>query len=108
MFRLDGKTAFVTGGTRGIGRACSEALAGAGAHVVMAYRGNEEAAKEDEITLVVQVNGKVRDRITLPAGFSQEEAKEVALQSEVVQRFLEGKEPRKVIVVPGKLVNIVV
>ncbi|MGD8604908.1 MAG: class I tRNA ligase family protein, partial [Anaerolineales bacterium] len=69
---------------------------------------DEEAAKEEEITLVVQVNGKVRDRITLPAGFSQAEAQEVALQSEVVQRFLEGKEPRKVIVVPGKLVNIVV
>jgi leucyl-tRNA synthetase len=69
---------------------------------------DEEAAKEDEITLVVQINGKVRDRITLPAGFSQEEAREVALQSETVQRHLEGQEPRKVIVVPGKLVNIVV
>ena len=54
------------------------------------------------------INGKVRDRITLPAGFTQEEAQEVALQSEVVKRHLEGKEPRKVIVVPGKLVNIVV
>jgi leucyl-tRNA synthetase len=69
---------------------------------------DEEAAKEEEITLVVQINGKVRDRITLPAGFSQEEAREVALKSDVVKRFLEGKEPRKVIVVPGKLVNIVV
>jgi leucyl-tRNA synthetase len=69
---------------------------------------DEEAAKEDEITLVVQINGKVRDRITLPVGFTQEEAQEVALQSEVVKRHLEGKAPRKVIVVPGKLVNIVV
>ncbi|MAQ18632.1 MAG: 3-oxoacyl-[acyl-carrier-protein] reductase [Sandaracinus sp.] len=46
MFRLDGKVALVTGGTRGIGRSCSELLAQAGARVVMAYRGNAEAAQE--------------------------------------------------------------
>ena len=67
-----------------------------------------ELAREDEITLVVQVNGKVRDRITVPADISESEAKETALQSEAIQRHLSGKEPRKVIVVPGRLVNIVV
>ncbi len=68
---------------------------------------DEEATKEDEITLVVQVNGKVRDRITVPVGIPAEEAKAKALASEAVQRHLKGKEPRKVIYVPGKLVNIV-
>ena len=67
-----------------------------------------ELAREDEITLVVQVNGKVRDRIRVPADISESDARETALQSEAVQRHLSGKEPRKVIVVPGRLVNIVV
>jgi leucyl-tRNA synthetase len=69
---------------------------------------DEEAAAEEEITLVVQVNGKVRDRITVPAGIGEADAKAVALKSEAVQRHLAGKPPRKVILVPGKLVNIVV
>jgi len=69
---------------------------------------NDEAAKEDEITLVVQVNGKLRDRITVPAGISDTEAEKRALASEAVQRQLDGKKPRQVIVVKGKLVNIVV
>ena len=67
-----------------------------------------ELAKEDEITLIVQVNGKLRDRINVPAGISEEDARAQALRSETVQRFMEGKEPKKVIVVPGRLVNIVV
>ena len=69
---------------------------------------DEAAAKEDEITLVVQVNGKVRDRIRVPAGIGEAEAKKAALASEAVQKHLQGKEPRKVILVPGRLVNIVV
>jgi leucyl-tRNA synthetase len=68
---------------------------------------DEIAAKEEEITLIVQVNGKVRDRITVPANISEEEAQIVALASEAVQRYTHGKEPRKIIVVPGRLVNIV-
>ncbi len=67
-----------------------------------------EAAKEDEITLIVQVNGKVRDRITVPAGIDDAQAKEIALASEAVQRHIGGKKPRKVIVVSGRLVNIVI
>jgi leucyl-tRNA synthetase len=66
-----------------------------------------EAAKEDEITLVVQVNGKVRDRITVPAGISEAEAQEKALASEIVQQHVDGQTPKKIIVIAGKLVNIV-
>jgi leucyl-tRNA synthetase len=69
---------------------------------------DEDAAAEDQITLVVQVNGKLRDRIQVPAGIAEDEAKEKALSSEAVHRFIEGKTPRKVIYVPGRLVNIVV
>ncbi len=69
---------------------------------------DQEAIKEDQITLVVQVNGKVRDRITVPVDISREEAEAKALGSEAVQRHLKGKTPRKVIYVPRKLINIVV
>jgi leucyl-tRNA synthetase len=66
-----------------------------------------EAAKEESITLIVQVNGKVRDRIEVPAGISEEDAKAHALASEHVQNRLEGREPKKIIYVPGRLVNVV-
>jgi leucyl-tRNA synthetase len=68
---------------------------------------DEAAAAEELITLVLQVNGKVRDRLVAPVGISQADAQAAALASEAVQRFLEGRPPRKVIVVPGKLVNVV-
>jgi len=58
--------------------------------------------------MVVQVNGKLRDRIVVPADISREAMEQLALQSPRVQAHLGGKPPRKVIVVPGKLVNIVV
>jgi leucyl-tRNA synthetase len=69
---------------------------------------DEEAAAEEMVTLVVQVNGKLRDRIDVPVGIGDEQAKEKALASPAVQKFLGDKKPRKVIVVGGKLVNIVV
>jgi leucyl-tRNA synthetase len=65
-------------------------------------------AAEDEITLVVQINGKVRDRLTVPAGLSEDSLRDHALASTRVQEMLNGQQVRKVIVVPGKLVNIVV
>jgi leucyl-tRNA synthetase len=68
---------------------------------------DEAAAAEDEITLVVQVNGKVRDRLVVPAGIDDGSAREMALASEGALRFTDGKTVRKVIVVPGRLVNIV-
>jgi leucyl-tRNA synthetase len=69
---------------------------------------DEAATKEDSIELPVQINGKVRDRITVPAEATEDEIKSAALASEVVQKFLEGKEPRKVIVANRRLVSIVV
>ena len=68
---------------------------------------DEEAAAEVEITLVVQVNGKVRDRINVPADIQEDKAREIALSSPAIQKLLGDQPPRKVIVVPGKLVNIV-
>jgi len=62
---------------------------------------------EDEIELVVQVNGKVRDKIRVAIDLSKEEIEELAKAAEKVQQFLEGNTIRKVIVVPGRLVNIV-
>jgi leucyl-tRNA synthetase len=67
-----------------------------------------EAAQDEEVTLVVQVNGKLRDRITVPVGITDEDAKALALASEGAQKFLEGAEPRKIVVIPGRLVNLVV
>ncbi len=68
-----------------------------------------EAAAEDEITLVVQINGKVRDRIQVPANISEEDAKRLALESEGAQRHMSGKPPRKVIFIAQRgMVNIVV
>ncbi|RSV18216.1 leucine--tRNA ligase [Sphingomonas sp. ABOLG] len=62
---------------------------------------------DDEVTVAVQVNGKLRDTILLPKGTPRETAEAQALASEKVARLLEGKPPRKVIVVPDRLVNIV-
>jgi leucyl-tRNA synthetase len=69
---------------------------------------DEEAAAEEEITLVVQINGKVRDRINVAVGISEDEARSKALNSAAILKFLDGKPPRQVIYVPGRLVNIVV
>ena len=68
---------------------------------------DEAATKEDSIELPVQINGKVRDRITVPAEATEDEIKSAALASEVVRKYLEGKEPKKVIVANRRLVSIV-
>ncbi len=69
---------------------------------------DETLAQAEEIELVIQVNGKVRDRLRVPADLSREEMERLALQSPRVQQYLNGGQPKKVIVVPGKLVNVVV
>ncbi|ESA36916.1 leucyl-trna synthetase [Leptolyngbya sp. Heron Island J] len=61
----------------------------------------------DEITLVIQIKGKTRGTITVPAGASKDELEQYARDSDIAQKHLAGKEIKKVIVVPGKLVNFV-
>ena len=68
---------------------------------------DEAALKKDAITMVIQVNGKVRAKLELPAGLEKEAIEKLALEHENVTKFTEGKTIRKVIVIPGKLVNIV-
>ncbi|MBW7874992.1 MAG: leucine--tRNA ligase [Candidatus Cloacimonetes bacterium] len=69
---------------------------------------NEEYLIENMVTLVIQINGKVRDQIQITPGLNQEECLKMARASEKVQKYLEGKEPVKVILVPDKLLNLVV
>ena len=64
-------------------------------------------ARNDEITLIVQINGKVRDKLTAPADADNAALQALALASPRVREQLDGNTPKKVIVVPGKLVNIV-
>jgi len=66
-----------------------------------------DLAAEEVITLVVQVNGKVRARLAVPADITEEAAREAALADANIQRHIAGKEVRKIIYVPGRLVNIV-
>jgi len=67
-----------------------------------------ELTREEVVTVVVQVNGKVRDRLQVAAGTSEAEIHAMALASEAVQRHLEGKPPKKIIYIPNKLLSIVV
>jgi len=69
---------------------------------------DEEAIKEDSIEIPVQVNGKLRDRVVVPADADEDDIKSAALATEGAQKYMEDKEPRKVIIVQKKLVNIVV
>ena len=68
---------------------------------------DEVLLHDDTIMLVLQINGKKRDEILVPADASNEAIEKVALASERVQKHLDGRDPKKVIVVPGRLVNIV-
>jgi leucyl-tRNA synthetase len=69
---------------------------------------DEALAKEEEITLVVQVNGKLRDKVMVPVSISEAEAKQQATDLPKLQAYLQGRDVIKVIYVPGKLVNFVV
>jgi leucyl-tRNA synthetase len=69
---------------------------------------DEELTKEKEIELAVQVNGKIKDKIVVAADASEEQIKQQALGGEKVVAAMAGKEPRKIIVIKSRLVNIVV
>ena len=66
-----------------------------------------EMAKQDEVTVVVQVNGKVRDKLTVPAEATEEQVRAHAMSSERVRSQLDGKQIARVIYVPGRLLNVV-
>ena len=69
---------------------------------------DSEALKSDRVKLVIQVNGKLRSEMEVPVSSTREEIESMALQDPRVQKFIQGKNIRKMILVPGRLVNIVV
>jgi leucyl-tRNA synthetase len=69
---------------------------------------DQQKAKEDEVTVVVQVNGRVRDKLNVAPNTAKEKLEEMALASDNVQKWMNGKQVRKVVVVADKLVNIVI
>ena len=69
---------------------------------------DEKLIKEEQIEIPVQINGKMRGKILASPEISQKEAVDLALKGESIKKWLEGKEPKKVIFVAGKLINIVV
>jgi len=77
-------------------------------HIQPWLKYDESALVADEITLVVQINGKKRGELQVPAQADKAELEKFARESEAAQRYIEGKDVKKVIVVPGKLVNFVV
>ena len=69
---------------------------------------DEKLIKEEEVNLVIQVNGKLRDRISVPVSITEAEAKQLAMERQRVKSYLESKDIVKIIYVPGRLVNLVV
>jgi leucyl-tRNA synthetase len=69
---------------------------------------DEEMTKEEEITLVIQVNGKLRDKVLVPASMSEAEAKRLVLSREKVRAYIDGKRLKRFIYVPKRVVNVVI
>jgi leucyl-tRNA synthetase len=69
---------------------------------------NPKLFRAESVTIAVQVNGKVRDTLEAGVGASEEEVKRAALRSERVRKFLGGAEPKRIIYVPGRLINLVI
>ena len=69
---------------------------------------DEKALVQDEITLPVQINGKVRSRIAVPLAASEDEIKKIILKDPVVNKWIDGKNIKKFIVIKGKIINLVV
>ena len=68
---------------------------------------DDRALAQDSVMIVIQVNGKVRDKIEVSITMTKEELEQEILKNKSVNRFIEGKEVNKIIVVPGRLVNVV-
>ncbi len=68
----------------------------------------EKYVRDDQVLYPVSFNGKTRFKMELPAGMSKEDIEKAVLEAPDAQKWLEGKTPRKVIVVPGKIVNVVI
>jgi leucyl-tRNA synthetase len=86
-----------------------ERLGHAGGVVAAGWPAFDDAvARPEEIVVRVQVNGKVRSRLTVPAGTSDEELQKLALTDPQAAKYLQGKDVKKVVVINGKLVSIVV
>ncbi len=86
----------------------AELKPGADAGLAAFPKADPEALKQDEIELMVQVNGKLRGSIRVAADADKASIEATALASEGAVKFMEGKPAKKVVVVPGRLVNIVV
>jgi leucyl-tRNA synthetase len=69
---------------------------------------DSEIIKDEEIDLIIQINGKVRDKIKISADISEEEAKKIAMESEKIKTFVGEKEIKKIIYVRGRLISIVI
>ncbi|HPU44385.1 MAG TPA: class I tRNA ligase family protein, partial [Dictyoglomaceae bacterium] len=67
---------------------------------------NPELIKEEIVTVVIQINGRVRDRIVVSVDSTQEEVLNLALQRENVKRYLDNKELKKVVYIPGKILSL--
>jgi len=86
-----------------------EALGGKSGMILVPWPSFDPALLEqDQVLIVVQVNGKKRGEITIPSDASEDEVKEAAMAEANVRKFIEGKQIRKTILVPGKLLNLVV
>jgi leucyl-tRNA synthetase len=68
---------------------------------------DKQLAADEETTLVIQVNGKLRDKLSVPVGITEETARQLAFEQERIKGYIEGKSIAKVIYVPGRLLNIV-
>ncbi|ALI55851.1 leucine--tRNA ligase [Celeribacter marinus] len=71
-------------------------------------RADEKMLVEENVTLPIQINGKRRDEITVPSDMPKEEIEKLALANEVVLKALDGGQPKKLIVVPGRIINVVI
>jgi leucyl-tRNA synthetase len=89
------------------GRSAADDLAGSSVHRQRWPEADGQALVRDTVPLVIQIKGKVRGSLEVPADADKATLEQLALQSDIAARWLEGKPPARVIVVPGKLVNLV-